>query len=753
MAHGIEAFQRGDLEAAVGHWREAASLYERTRQPAARSVALTRLAQAYEALGLYSQATQSLETARALATSAGDQRQLATILAALGNLAVATGPPDTADRILHDALQLARAHGETGLEAVILNNLGNLSMSHRPPQTPDFARALHFYRDSARVAQHAQQQPMVARALTHAALATIEMQNASDTQAVQPEDLLHNAQALLDQAMTYLPHLAPTHTKVYDLINIGRAYHRLAATHPALVLRAVDVFTDAARIAQTLGDQRAASYAWGHLGHLYEEAHQYQEALQLTRQAVFAAQQVHVPDALYQWQWQTGRLLNALGSRDAAIAAYQQAVDTLQAVRDELPQAYGRVHTVFRITLGPLYFELVDLLLQRAATMADHTQAATDLRRAQATVEQFKQAELQEYLGDACVAAAQPRLVSLEEMAREAAQTAVVIYPILLPDRTELLVGLPAGLKRFPVAVGADELASLATAFREAVQGGSEHLYQRYAQQLYTWLIRPFESELTTTSLRTLVFVPDGVLRTIPLAALHDGQQFLVHKYALAITPGLQLTDPRPLTRTALRVLAAGVTTPAAPGFAPLPHVTRELDAIQRLFPGRVQLLPEFRRAELEAALHSRQFGIVHIASHGHFASHLANSFLLTADARDNKLTLTQLEELIGRGRFREAPLELLTLSACETALGDDRAALGLAGIAIQAGARSALATLWRVEDEATAVLMATFYEQLQRPGMSRAQALQQAQLHVLQLPQYADPFFWAPFVLINNWL
>jgi CHAT domain-containing protein len=184
-----------------------------------------------------------------------------------------------------------------------------------------------------------------------------------------------------------------------------------------------------------------------------------------------------------------------------------------------------------------------------------------------------------------------------------------------------------------------------------------------------------------------------------------------------------------------------------------LPHVTRELEAFQRLFPGRVQLLPQFRRAELEAALHKRQFHIVHIASHGRFAPHVADSFLLTADAEKNKLTLTQLGELVGRVRFRKEPLELLTLSACETALGDDRAALGLAGVAIQAGARSVLATLWRVEDEATAMLMAAFYEQLQLPDVSRAQALQQAQLRLLQQPQYADPFFWAPFLLLNNWL
>ncbi len=179
------------------------------------------------------------------------------------------------------------------------------------------------------------------------------------------------------------------------------------------------------------------------------------------------------------------------------------------------------------------------------------------------------------------------------------------------------------------------------------------------------------------------MFVPDGALRTIPLAALHDGRRFLIRKYALAITPGLELTDPRPLARATLQMLAAGVAEPTSSDFAALPHVKHELEAIKRLFRGRVQTLPEFRRAELEAAMRQRQFSIVHIASHGRFARDVEDSFILTADAEANKLTMQRLDEIVGRVRFRDQPLELLTLSACNTARGDDRAALGLAGVAI----------------------------------------------------------------------
>jgi tetratricopeptide (TPR) repeat protein len=137
---------------------------------------------------------------------------------------------------------------------------------------------------------------------------------------------------------------------------------------------AADVLSEAATVARTLNDQRALSYAWGHLGKLYEEEQRYDEALQLTRQALFAAQQVQAPEALYRWQWQTGRLLKALGHHDAPIVSSRHAVETLQSFRQEMALGSGSGQGAFRQTLGPVYFDLVDLLLQRAASLPERPQ-------------------------------------------------------------------------------------------------------------------------------------------------------------------------------------------------------------------------------------------------------------------------------------------------------------------------------------------------------------------------------------------
>jgi CHAT domain-containing protein/Tfp pilus assembly protein PilF len=707
-------------------------LYERVGKPGEQSAALLRLALAYQSLGQYREALKSLEVALLLAKKADDQPRLAAVLGSLGNVYIATGPAETAYRYLNEALGMATEAGIIGLSAAILNNLGNLFASQKK-----YTEAIGAYTESARLAAQIGNPALAARARTNAARASMQ------------SGQLQESKALLDAALEGLRSLEHSHDQAYGLINIGLAYHELqphlADIQEPLLLLAAKAFNEAVHVAEAIGDPRAASYAWGYLGKLYEADRRYQEALHLTRRALFAAQQVNAPESLYRWQWQTGRLLKGLGKTDDAIAAYRRAVQTLQAIRPEMAVSYGSTQVSFRESVGPVYFELVDLLLQRAASTQAREQYEPYLIEARDTVELLKAAELRDYFRDDCVDAVRSRIARLDIIS----QTAVVIYPILLPDRTELLVSLPTGLKRFAVPVDAATLTQEVRAFRRKLEKRTTREYLPYAQQLYDWLLRPLEPELTPLPIDSLVFVPDGPLRTIPMAALHDGRQFLIGKYAVAITPGLDLTDPRPMQRDTIKTLAVGLTE-AVQGFPPLPNVSRELQAIQSLYGGAPLLNQDFRVSRLEKQLREERFTVVHIASHGRFEGDVAKTFLLTFD---DKLTMERLDQAVGLFRFRDEPLELLTLSACETAAGDDRAALGLAGVAIKAGARSALATLWYINDPASAILVAEFYRQLQEPSVSRAIALQRAQLSLLNDPRYQHPGYWSPFLLINNWL
>ena len=732
MERGMGSFQRGDFEQAAVSWNEAARRFEAEQNSNRRSQALVQLAQAYRSLGQYRDALKNLESALALAEASGDRAQTALAMATIGDVYIATGPAEAAQKYLQEALRRAKELNNDGLAAMILNNLGNLASSQKK-----YPEAVSFYKESASLAKLGKNQPLAVRAMINGATASISNK--------QPKE----AKALLDSAAEQIQPLEPTQEKAMGLMNIGLAYFNLRSSFPetkdSLFLLAHRSLSEAGTVADGIGDRRTASYAWGHLGRLYEIEDRYPESLQLTRRATFAAQQVNAPESLYRWEWQTGRLLTKMGNIDDAVNAYRRAVRTLQSIRPELSVNYGSPQESFRDTIGPVYFELVDLLLKRAASVQDAGQVAPYLIEARESVELFKAAELRDYFRDDCVDTALSKITQLDTVAK----TAVVIYPIILPTRTELLLSLPGGLKRILVPVGADTLTEEVRELRRKLEKRTTREYLPHAQKLYNWLIRPLEADLAASAVDTLVFVPDGALRTIPMAALHDGKQFLIAKYAIGITPSLSLSDPRPIKREGMRVLAVGVTE-AVQGFPALPNVAAELQEMHTLLGSQNLVNREFLTANFETKLKEEQFSIVHVASHGEFGNDVENTFLLTFD---DKVSLDRLNQMIGVLRFRDDPLELLTLSACDTAAGDDRAALGLAGMAIKAGARSALATLWNINDEATVGLVLDFYRELKNPAISRVVALQRAQLKLIENPRYEHPGYWSAFLMINNWL
>ncbi|HEY7203076.1 MAG TPA: CHAT domain-containing protein [Methylomirabilota bacterium] len=730
---GLDAFQRGAFADAVTQWSRAAGLYEREGNRAGQERALRALGQAHTSLGQYEQALTHLGEALALAEASRDPARVAPILASLGNVELNLGRLDSAEPHLRDAIAQARGRGDDVIAAAALNDLGTLLVLRRKP-----GEALDAYRESAALAGRAGHRTLAARGLSNASSVLRQAGKATE------------AKTTLDDAFDQVRPAAPSHDMAFVLVNIGLGYRDLAATYSdrgEVVRQAGAALNAAVAAADRIGDRRAASYARGYLGMLYEDERRYPEALELTQRALLLAQQITAPESLYRWQWQAGRVLHALGRTDEAIESYRRAITTLQSIRPELSVGRGGAPVPFREAAGRVYFEMVDLLLRRATARRGQQDITPYLVEARETVELFKAAELRDYFRDDCVDTALAKSTRLDVVS----QSAVVVYPILMPDRIELLVSLPSGLKSVVVPVGEERLTQEVRQFRRLLEKRTTRQYLPHAQQLYDWLIRPLASDLADLKIDTLVFVPDGPLRTIPMGALHDGKQFLIAKYALGITPGLSLTDPRPIQREHVKLLALGVTQ-AVQGFPALPNVAPELAALRNLYGSASTVLvdSEFVVPAVEKKLQEERYTIVHIASHGEFSGDAQQSFVL---AFDGKLSVDRLDQFIGLFKYRNDPLELLTLSACDTAEGDDRAALGLAGVAIKAGARSALATLWEVNDEVSAQLVIDFYEGLRDPSISRAGALRRAQLRLLEDPRYDHPGFWSPFLLINNWL
>jgi CHAT domain-containing protein len=500
-----------------------------------------------------------------------------------------------------------------------------------------------------------------------------------------------------------------------------------------------------AEAAQVAPDPRDRSYALGAQAELAEADGRDAEALDLSRRALRAALDADAPDALWRWQWQIARLHRRAGREDQALEQYRQAAATLSELRRQAQAAAATWSASPEGRPDRLYLELAELLLERAERNADPAEIQAFLSEARDTLEARKAEELLDYFQDEC-------LLAQQQAAAEDVPGAAIVYPVVLEDRLEILVGGGGRFERFRSPVGRAAIEAEAHALRDKLVRRTTREYLVHAQRLYDWLVRPIEAALEARAPDTVVFVPDGPLRSVPVAALHDARrdEFLIERWALAIVPSLSLTDPRPIAPGKVQMLAAGISEPVG-GFPPLLAVAGEIDALDQTFSGRSLLNAQFEIARFEREVERQPFGIVHIASHGEFSEDPAKSFLL---AFDGKLSMDRLASLVATTRFRaEQPLELLTLSACETAAGNDRAALGLAGIALRSGARSALASLWAVNDVASAELIVAFYRELAEGHVSRARALQRAQLAMLEHRGFRHPALWSAFVLISSWL
>lgn len=718
-------YQAGHFESALAHWERARQAALAAGDADAEARAQLGAARTYLALGRAPLAIQRLEYANELARRHGDQMLLGPISAALGSARLQSGEPAKARQALEQAIALGREGKDPDLVASSTNDLARLEA-----EAGNNSRAAELYRQVMSTALDNGNHGLEATAAVNLARLPLPQK--------EHLDALANAERLARA-------LPSSYIRALSLVSVGRLISEDpdSGNAPGISPKDAAAFLDeAAATARQIGDQRILSYALGYRGALDEASNQLEPALDLTRQAASAALLADAPESLYLWQWQAGRLLRRLGDEDSALTAYRVAANTLEHIRLDIA-AGGR--SSFRTQASPVYLGLTDLLLRRAERATQTNDAQADLREARQTMEALKGAELEDFFQDDCVASLKSKTSGIDVLAPHTA----ALYPIVLPDRLAILVSFPDGLRVYSSPVAAKELEAETRALRRTLEKRTTREYLQYSRQLYDWVVRPEQADLDRAGVKTLVFVPDGVLRTIPLSALNDGKDFLIEHYAVATSPGLTLTDPRPLAGVAPRVLMAGLTE-SVQGFAPLPGVKKEIDEIASIFPGTELLDKTFQSARFRTDLATRPYTIVHIASHGEFGSNAQQTFVLTDDG---KINLNELESMLGGTNYRDQPVQLLALSACQTAAGDDRAALGLAGVAVKAGARSALATLWSVSDTATSQLIGDFYRQLGKAGQNKAEALRNAQMSIMSDRRYRHPYYWSPFLLIGNWL
>uniref|UniRef100_A0A7C4RTU6 CHAT domain-containing protein n=1 Tax=Desulfatirhabdium butyrativorans TaxID=340467 RepID=A0A7C4RTU6_9BACT len=689
---------------------------------------LLEIARIYQSYARYAEAESVLEKALQLARAKKDERMEAWGATYMGIQKLITGNALDAAPYLETGLAKAKELNDRPLIAVCWNHYGLYGLTQQR-----FEDALSSFEQSI---QASSDPALTAMAFINAAKASLFF---------QPTD---RTLILIDKAAQIYKQLPDTEDKIIGLISTGEMFLSLwkdrKIDREKCLSAVYPLFHEALQSAKNLNSHYLLAMAYGSMGFLYEKDGRLAEALNLSRLALWSAQQSG-GSSLYRWLWQIGRIHALQDHTDVAIAAYRQAAERLEAVRLDILNRSLTSTTIFRDRFGSLFLELVNLLIHKAHIIADPSSKRNLLLEARDWMEQLKIAELQDYFQDQCVMSYRGSKAKLDNIS----QNTAILYPIMLPGHTEILLSITGDIYHFSIPIDFSTLTNEINLFRSKLEKRISREYMRPAQRLYDWLIRPIQETLDSNLIQTIVVVPDGLLRSIPFAAMHDGSKFLVQRYALAVTPGLYLTDPKPIDPQGIKVLAMGLSE-ATQGFPALPYVTKEVAQISELMPGMAFLNKHFLASDIQQRLSEDNYSIVHIASHSYFTGDKDYSYILTYDDR---LNIQQLDQCLGIFRFRQKPLEMLTLSACETAVGDDRAALGLAGIAIKAGARSALASLWSIHDQSTSMLVMKFYQELLKPGVSRSQALQSAQMMLMEDERYSHPIYWAPFLLIANWL
>jgi CHAT domain-containing protein len=812
-------FARGLEQAALEDWEESAKIYNDIKDNIALRTNHLNQAQALQALGFFARAEKSALQALGFSSQTQDLlKDLETTLAkqpdtllkakalrSLSQTLESAGKLDQARRIIDQAEQVAKkitSIPEKQEASMILLSSANLQRdfaerqrelesaseyqestqckvyrqpttppSEIPSQKPDLTSyELPIERTVNKPIQQATPAYQAAETALKQYQAAIDAEISSPVvqlQAQLNQFRLYRELSQEQTALELLPKITQKLSQIdqtnYTLFSAHLNLARSLICFPISMISTettIEQLQPALQQAKNLQNKRAESDVLGMFGQVYESKKDWNKAKDFTQKALLVARAINAPDLSYKWLWQLGRITGEQDDRKAAIDFYREAVKTLEVVRNDLAGTEKEIQFSFRDDAEPVYRELVDLLLKTPGT---DEELKSVLEEAIGTIDSLQLAELQDFFR--CNISLLVQKNPKNEQGYQ--QQTVFIYPIILPDRLEVLFKLPGqSWTHIKQDIPQNIVRATLKNFRTALIGkiSVEGKFQKaYSNQIYRWLIQPLRLE-TRKDIQTLVFVLDGEFRNIPMAALSDDEgKYLVEKpYALVVLPGANLFDLRPSPPRKLSILAAGITqklTVENIQFPLLPNVIDSQDPnegeLNRIRYNKLLLDENFTKENLQKAVDSGGFSVVHLATHGNFSSDPEQTYILVFQNGTRSGALLRARELDSllrsANRTDSTSIQLLVLSACKTAAGDRRAALGMAGLAVRAGAQSTLAGLWEIQDKSTAVLMDKFYAHL-RAGEGKAKALQLAQQDLLKNIDYQNPSAWAPYVLIGNW-
>jgi CHAT domain-containing protein/tetratricopeptide (TPR) repeat protein len=728
---GIMYWQKGNLNQAVAEWKKEAAIYHNQKRNKEEIEAVLRISQAYIKLGQFPLAIARLNRAEAIPSSNNHQKAL--IQMRIGNTENQMGKYSLAVSAYKKSLELKTS----------VSTLNNLVIALQKLKKSSLLKGREAYQDGQKY--HKLAIDCQSQALKYASRALATSQGQTSLSSVRSLIQWHNLtnyqlnHEQLARGRAILAKLPPSRSLGFSILNWSKID----------VDQTESWLNSAQYLAQRLGDAPRAgvanrtleSYVFLESAHFYNRTGKLQQALSSAQTAESIADSELPNDSLYRSQWLAGKIAQKMNLDSLAIKNYQNAIASIDIIARNVEPTSRQEITQFNQEIQPVYRDALEFILNKPNIRQ------TDLQLALVISDKLRLSELRSYFGDPCfkIKSRQTRLKTLRN------QNAVSINSIVLKDKVVLILEQSNGkLVKRETKITRNELIKQAKKWYEELNTEYSFEFRTGSRFFYDLIIKPIEAELIQADVDVLVFIHDSILRNLPMAALDDNTGFLIEKVAVISSIGLESTS-KPTEKSEPKALVFGLSKPKQQDWSTLEMVVPEVKAVNQSVDGKKFLNIDFTKSNLRKQLQQDNYSVVHLATHGYFGGTAEDSFIL---AYDQKIDLLELDDILRQASYNP---NLLVLSACQTAIDNDLAFLGLAGVAAKSGINSTLGSLWEVNDLSQSKAMKQFYSDIKsdlsnptsRQSQSYALALQKIQIEQINL--LIHPKIWAALILISD--
>ncbi len=760
----------GQRSEAIEFLHRALKIRQALRDRYSEGITLSNISTVYLGRREYPKALEFSQQALVIARETSNRRAEGNILNHIGEVYKSQGEYSRALKSYQQALAIAKDYPSD--ESTVINNLGGLYNI-----LGQYSKALDLYQQSLAIDEKISDLAGVGKVLNN--IGQVYSNQKRHSEALKFYQL----------ARVKIEQVGDRSTEYTILNNIGTAYKSLEQPSKAL-----EFLQKSLAISKEVGD-RPADATLNNIGSVYEDLNQYAKALDFYQQALMASRQFGKRDEESIVLGNIGNILDKQKQSELAIAYLKQSINVTETIRQDLKNLGKQDRATYTDVIAKGYRKLADLLIQQNRVM--EALQVLDLLKVQELEDYLKNVKGSEKTAQGVKLLPpeqhffsshktftdlefsknpavntlvrqlsqipQAELNPVPESLKNIPKNSVLLYPVILGDRLELVLFSPGSPPvHRSVAVKKEELEAAIVTFktelsRRPVSVEDTDDVKASAQKLYKWIIEPIKADLDRIKPQTITYAPDGKLRYIPLAALYDGKQWLVQQYRIHNIVSYNLTDFDAKPQPQMSVVAGafgGKEKETRFNFNGLPATIPEVQNIAVNLPNTITLIEaDFNRKALESKINNQKtHNILHLATHAQFVDGTPDaSFILFGNG--DKVTLREVKE------WQLKHVDLVVLSACQTGLGGLGSGVEILGLGYQfqvAGSKSAIATLWEIDDGGTQVLMDKFYPALKQ-GMPTVEALYQAQLQLINgkpaagQPDTSQPYYWSAFMLIGN--